>query len=164
MPQLEQYSIAPNLLSSKLQAKVTSSVKVTDAAAQKYYNQNKTTFTTPKTREVRHILVNSKSLAEKLEQKLKGGESFAALAKKYSKDTGSAAHGGKLCVAHGTTSGACSQTVTSSRRRPPTSRSSAAAASPRRPWRRRASQPPGPRAPGGPAPRGPSAPRRPAGR
>jgi foldase protein PrsA len=111
LQQLEQYSIAPNLLSSKLQAKVTSSVKVTDAAAQKYYTQNKTTFTTPKTREVRHILVNSKSLAEKLEQKLKGGESFAALAKKYSKDTGSAAQGGKLCVAHGTSSGACSQTV-----------------------------------------------------
>ena len=31
--------------------------------------------------------------------------------KQYSKDTGSAAQGGKLCVAHGGTSGACSQTV-----------------------------------------------------
>jgi len=109
--QLEQYSIAPNVLSSKLQAKVTASVKVTDADAQKYYTQNKASFTTPKTREVRHILVNSKSLAEKIESKLKGGASFAALAKRYSKDTGSAAQGGKLCVAHGTSSGACSQTV-----------------------------------------------------
>ena len=109
--QLEKYSVAPNLLSTKLQAKVTSSVKVTDAAAQKYYTQNKASFTTPKTREVRHILVNSKKLAEQLEQKLHNGASFAALAKKYSKDTGSAAHGGKLCVAHGTSSGACTQTV-----------------------------------------------------
>ena len=66
---------------------------------------------TPKTREVRHILVNSKSLAETIETKLKNGASFAALAKKYSKDTGSAAQGGKLCVAHGGTSGACQQTV-----------------------------------------------------
>jgi foldase protein PrsA len=111
LDQLEQYSLRPNLLTSKLQAKVTSNVQVTDAAAQKYYNQNKTSFTTPKTREVRHILVNSKSLAEKIYRQLKGGANFAKLAKKYSKDTGSAAQGGKLCVAHGGSSGTCQQTV-----------------------------------------------------
>jgi foldase protein PrsA len=109
--QLEQYNLRPNLLSSKLQAKVTSNVQVSDAAAQKYYNDNKTSFTTPKTREVRHILVNNKTLAEKIEKELKNGASFASLAKRYSKDTGSAAQGGKLCVAHGGTSGACTQTV-----------------------------------------------------
>jgi len=111
LAQLEQYNLRPNLLSSKLQAKVTSNVQVTDAAAQKYYNDNKTSFTTPKTREVRHILVNNKALATKIEKELKNGASFASLAKKYSKDTGSAAQGGKLCVAHGGTSGACTQTV-----------------------------------------------------
>ena len=111
LAQLEQYNLRPNLLSSKLQSKVTSNVQVSDAAAQKYYNDNKTSFTTPKTREVRHILVKNKALAEKLEKELKNGASFATLAKKYSKDTGSAAQGGKLCVAHGGTSGACSQTV-----------------------------------------------------
>jgi foldase protein PrsA len=111
LAQLEQYELRPNLLGQDVQNKVTSSIKVSDSAAQKYYTQNKSSFTTPKTREVRHILVNSKSLANTLEQKLKNGASFAALAKKYSKDTGSAAHGGKLCVAHGGTSGACQQTV-----------------------------------------------------
>src|SRR5690242_11878176 len=111
LQQLEQYELRPNLLGQKLQAKVTSDVKVSDAAAQKYYNANKTSFATPKTREVRHILVNSKSLAEQLETKLKSGASFAALAKQYSKDKGSAAQGGKLCVAHGGSSGACTQTV-----------------------------------------------------
>jgi foldase protein PrsA len=111
LAQLEQYELRPNLLGQNVQNKVTSSIKVSDAVAQKYYTDNKKSFTTPKTREVRHILVNSKSLAETLEQKLKNGASFAALAKKYSKDTGSAAHGGKLCVAHGGSSGACSQTV-----------------------------------------------------
>jgi foldase protein PrsA len=111
LPQLEQYELRPNLLGQKLQAKVTSNANVSDAAALKYYNQNKTSFTTPKTREVRHILVNSKSLAQTLYTKLKNGASFAALAKKYSKDTGSAAQGGKLCVAHGGSSGACQQTV-----------------------------------------------------
>jgi foldase protein PrsA len=111
LAQLEQYELRPNLLGQDVQNKVTSSIKISDAAAQKYYTQNKSSFTTPKTREVRHILVNSKGLADTLEQKLKNGASFAALAKKYSKDTGSAAHGGKLCVAHGGTSGACQQTV-----------------------------------------------------
>jgi parvulin-like peptidyl-prolyl isomerase len=111
LAQLEQYSLTPNLLTSKLNAKVTAKVKVTDAAAQKYYTQNKTSFTTPKTREVRHILVNSKSLAQRIEAQVKSGANFAKLAKKYSKDTGSAAQGGKLCVAHGGTSGACQQTV-----------------------------------------------------
>ncbi len=111
LAQLEQYNLRPNLLSSKLQAKVTSNVQVSDAAAQKYYNDNKTSFTTPKTREVRHILVTNKALAEKIEKQLKNGASFASLAHKYSKDTGSAAQGGKLCVAHGGTSGACTQTV-----------------------------------------------------
>jgi foldase protein PrsA len=111
LDELEQYNLRPTLLSEKLQAKVTSNIKVSQSAAQKYYNQNKASFTTPKTREVRHILVNSKSLAQKIETQLKHGASFATLAKKYSKDTASAAQGGKLCVAHGGSSGACQQTV-----------------------------------------------------
>jgi foldase protein PrsA len=111
LAELEQYNLKPMLLSEKLQAKVTSNVTVSDSAAQKYYNQNKASFTTPETREVRHILVSSKSLAEQIESKLKHGANFAKLAKKYSKDTGSAAQGGKLCVAHGGSSGACQQTV-----------------------------------------------------
>jgi foldase protein PrsA len=108
---LEQYNLRPTLLSEKLQKKVTSSVNVSASAAQAYYNQNKSSFTTPKTREVRHILVASKSLASKIAKQLKNGANFATLAKKYSKDTASAKQGGKLCVAHGGTSGACSQTV-----------------------------------------------------
>jgi foldase protein PrsA len=111
LAELEQYNLKPRLLSEKLQAKVTSNVKVSPSAAQKYYEQNKASFTTPKTREVRHILVNSKSLADQIAAQLKGGANFAKLAKKYSKDTTSAAQGGKLCVAHGGSSGACQQTV-----------------------------------------------------
>jgi foldase protein PrsA len=111
LAQLEQYELRPNLLGQDLQNKVTANVTVSDAAAQKYYTANKSSFTTPETREVRHILVSNKALADKIETKLKNGASFAALAKQYSKDPGSAAHGGKLCVAHGGTSGACSQTV-----------------------------------------------------
>lgn len=108
---LEQYNLKPQLLSEKLEAKVTKDVTVSSSDAQKYYDQNKASFTTPKTREVRHILVNNKSLADQIEAKLKSGQSFAKLAKQYSKDTGSAQQGGKLCVAHGGSSGACQQTV-----------------------------------------------------
>src|SRR5256714_7679871 len=110
LAELEQYNLKPTLLSEKLQAKVTSNVKVSKSAAQKYYEQNKASFMTPKTREVRHILVNSKTLADKIASQLKSGASFAKLAKKHSKDTASAAQGGKLCVAHGGSSGACQQT------------------------------------------------------
>jgi foldase protein PrsA len=107
----EQYELRPSLLSQKTKAKVTSSVKISNAAALKYYNQNKATFTTPETREVRHILVKSKSLAQRLEQQVKNGANFAKLAKKYSTDTSSAAQGGKLCVAHGTQRPPCITTV-----------------------------------------------------
>jgi foldase protein PrsA len=111
--ELEQYDLMPQLLGQKVYDKVTSSAKVSKADAKKYYDQNKASFTTPPTREVRHILVDTKSLAEKLEKQLKSDPaSFARLAKKYSKDTTSAKHGGKLCVAHGGNSGLCQQTVT----------------------------------------------------
>jgi parvulin-like peptidyl-prolyl isomerase len=111
LPQYEQYSLEPTLLGEKLQNKVTSNVKITKSAAQKYYAANKQAFTTPETREVRHILVSSKTLANTIETKLKHGGDFAQLAKQYSKDTTSAKVGGKLCVAHGGSSGACQQTV-----------------------------------------------------
>jgi foldase protein PrsA len=111
VPEYEQYSLEPTLLGEKLQNKVTSDVKITKSAAKQYYDKNKTAFTTPETREVRHILVNSKSLAQQIETKLKNGGDFAKLAKQYSKDTTSAQQGGKLCVAHGGSSGACQQTV-----------------------------------------------------
>jgi foldase protein PrsA len=103
LAQLEQYNIQPNLLTQKIQAKVTSSAKVSNAEALNYYNKNKSSFSTPAqtTRSVRHILVSSKSQAEQLETKLANGASFAALAKKYSKDTGSAQDGGKLTAVKG---------------------------------------------------------------
>ena len=111
LAELRQFELLPNLLGQKLQAKVTSNVNVSTAVAQKYYNQNKASYATPKTREVRHILVNNKALAQQIEQDVKNGQDFGKLAKKYSKDTGSAAQGGKLCVAHGGSAGACQQTV-----------------------------------------------------
>jgi parvulin-like peptidyl-prolyl isomerase len=91
------------ILSEKIYAKVTGDVKVTDADIQKYYADHKSTYSKAASRDVRHILVNSKSLADTIETQLKSGGDFAKLAKKYSKDPGSAAQGGKLTITKGQT-------------------------------------------------------------
>jgi parvulin-like peptidyl-prolyl isomerase len=95
--------VRAQLLSEAIFKKVTADVKVTDADVSKYYKDHKTQYEQPATRDVRHILVNSKGLADRLYAQLKSGGDFAALAKKYSKDPGSAAQGGKLTISKGQT-------------------------------------------------------------
>jgi foldase protein PrsA len=93
------------LVANKLFQKVTSNVKVSDAAAKAYYTKNHAQYVTPASRTVRHILVGKtqKALADRIYSQLVGGADFAALAKKYSKDKGSAAQGGKLTISKGQT-------------------------------------------------------------
>ena len=98
------------LLGNKIKAKVTAKAKVSDSAVAAYYKTNKAQYAT-KTRNVAHILVKTKSLANTIETKLANGASFASLAKKYSTDTSSGQNGGKLCIADSGTSGQCIQTV-----------------------------------------------------
>lgn len=93
--------IADKLLQEKIFTKVTSSIKVPEVEIAKYYKDNEEQFTNP--REVRHILVKSKAKADELYKELKGGASFAALAKKFSQDEASAKQGGKLTVSKGQT-------------------------------------------------------------
>ena len=101
-PALKQ-DLHAQLLSEKLYNHVTGKLKVSNADIKNYYTTNKAQYGTQASRDVRHILVNSKSLADNLETKLKGGASFASLAKKYSKDPGSAKVGGKLTISKGQT-------------------------------------------------------------
>jgi parvulin-like peptidyl-prolyl isomerase len=96
-------AIRQQLISQALFKKVTGSVTISDAAIKDYYNTHKTQYVQPETREVRHILVTKKALADSLYQQVKGGADFAKLAKQYSKDPGSAANGGKLTVSKGQT-------------------------------------------------------------
>jgi parvulin-like peptidyl-prolyl isomerase len=95
--------IRTQLLSEAIFKKVTKDVKVSDSDAKAYYDSHKSQYSQPESRDVRHILVNSKSLADRLYAQLKAGADFATLAKKYSKDPGSAPQGGKLTISKGQT-------------------------------------------------------------
>jgi parvulin-like peptidyl-prolyl isomerase len=83
--------------------KITAKVKISDRALRAYYDSHKAQYGQPDSRTVRHILVNQKPLADKIYTQLKGGADFAALAKKYSRDPGSAKTGGKLTITRGQT-------------------------------------------------------------
>jgi foldase protein PrsA len=86
--------IKAQLISEALFKKVTDEVKVSDADVHKYYTEHPTQYQQPESRQVRHILVKKKALADTIYSQLKGGADFAKLAKKYSLDTVSAAQGG----------------------------------------------------------------------
>jgi len=103
--------IRPNLLSEGIYKKVTKDVKVTDKDVSDYYKKNVKLYQQPESRDVRHILVSDRTLANKLYDKIKAGANFATLAKKYSKDPGSRAQGGKLTIVKGQTAAPFDQTA-----------------------------------------------------
>ncbi len=86
-------------------AKVEQGVNPTDTDLQSVYNSSLDRFRTPERVKVRHILITTdatttdaqaQAKAADVLKQLKGGADFAELAKKYSKDPGSAAKGGDL--------------------------------------------------------------------
>jgi peptidyl-prolyl cis-trans isomerase D len=84
-------------------AQVAASQTVTDADVQAAYDKGKSRFVLPERREASHILIPfGKDPAAALKQAnqilgmAKSGQDFAALAKKYSQDPGSAKNGGSL--------------------------------------------------------------------
>jgi parvulin-like peptidyl-prolyl isomerase len=91
------------LVSEKIFAKVGNAAKVTDAEIRAYYASNPQFHSQKPSRDVRHILVSSKALADDLYGRLKNGADFAALVKKYSTDPGSSKIGGKLTIQRGGT-------------------------------------------------------------
>ena len=95
--------IRAQLVQEAIFKKVTGGVKVADKEIEEYYTKNKAQYGQPESREIRHILVPTKKQADSLYAQLQAGGDFAALAKKHSKDPGSAAQGGKLTVAKGQT-------------------------------------------------------------
>jgi peptidyl-prolyl cis-trans isomerase D len=84
-------------------AQVASTETVSDADLQKAYDKEKSGFILPERREASQILIpfgkDPAAALKKAQQVLalaKSGQSFAALAKKYSQDPGSARNGGSL--------------------------------------------------------------------
>ncbi len=88
------------LIREKVFAKVTKDAKVSDDDIKAYYDKHKSQYETPaqpESRDVRHILVKKKALADTIYVQLQANPGkFAQLAKKYSTDTSSKVNGGKL--------------------------------------------------------------------
>jgi foldase protein PrsA len=84
-------------LSNKLrEAVVKGKDKATPAQITAYYNKNKTRFATPETRDVRIVLTKTEAKASEAKQALAKGDSWKAVANKYSNDQASKAKGGLL--------------------------------------------------------------------
>ncbi|HEY4347231.1 MAG TPA: peptidylprolyl isomerase [Gaiellaceae bacterium] len=98
-----QANLKERLLEQKLYNSVTKGAKASDAEIAAYYAQNITQYQKPATRKVEEILVgkNKEALAKQIYTQVKGGTSFATLAKKYSQDPGSKNIGGKFTANQG---------------------------------------------------------------
>jgi foldase protein PrsA len=93
--------VRANVVQNKIYEKVTADVEVSDKEIEAYYKKNKQQYVQPATRNVRHILLKKKGLADDLHRQLLNGANFAALAKKYSEDSSSKAQGGKVTFSKG---------------------------------------------------------------
>jgi parvulin-like peptidyl-prolyl isomerase len=95
--------VKAQLIQEKIYNQVTKEVKVDSAAIAASYKKNKAQYIQPASRDVRHILVKKKTLADQIYSQLTNGGNFATLAKKYSQDPSSKSQGGKLTVSRGQT-------------------------------------------------------------
>jgi foldase protein PrsA len=89
--------VKQELLGQKLQAAIVKGKdKVTPAQVQAFYDKNKSRFSQPETRDVRVVLTKDEAKANQAKQAVQGGQSWKAVAKKFSIDQSSKAQGGLL--------------------------------------------------------------------
>jgi foldase protein PrsA len=89
-----------NLLSQKIQQKIAKQKPtVTEAEAQKYFNEHQSNYGTPEHRNVEIILTKTEAQAQSAKKEVEGGKSFASVAKKVSIDPTSKAKGGLITEA-----------------------------------------------------------------
>jgi foldase protein PrsA len=101
------------LLQKKIVANVTKNAgKVTNAQVAAYYAKNKARFAQPERRDLRIVLTKTKAQADQARAAIASGQSFAAVAKKFSIDQASKNQGGVLrAVAKGQQERAFDQAV-----------------------------------------------------
>jgi foldase protein PrsA len=85
-----------DMLSNKIREKILKGKgKVTDAQIEDFYNKNKDRFAQPERRNLRLVLTKTEAKANQAKAALDGGQSWKAVAKKYSIDEASKAQGGR---------------------------------------------------------------------
>jgi len=91
------FRVRLDTLQQKLTQKVTEDkAKISDADVSDYYNKNKKRFAQPERRDLNVVLTKTKAKAATAERALRGGQSWKAVAKRYSIDEASKTQGGKL--------------------------------------------------------------------
>jgi parvulin-like peptidyl-prolyl isomerase len=97
--------IRSQLISEAVFKKVTDAVTVSASEVHTYYLAHPQLYSQAESRDVRHILVKQKPLAESIYSQLKKGndQTWCTLAKKYSQDPSSKTNCGKLTVSKGQT-------------------------------------------------------------
>lgn len=85
-----------DLVQQAVTDKITSEAEVPDATLRAYYRAHRSDYRTSPSRDVRHILVTQRALADDLYRRLQGGASFDALVQRYSTDAASKRSGGKM--------------------------------------------------------------------
>lgn len=91
------------LLRTALFDHVTANVEVSDKEVAAYYGEHRADYAHAQTRQVAHVLVKTRALADSIYRQATAGADFSALAKKYSIDTGTASLGGLYTVERGKT-------------------------------------------------------------
>src|SRR5262249_52196083 len=83
--------IRSQLVNEALVKEITKNVKVSDGDIHDYYLKNSQQYAKPQSRDIRHVLVKSKGLADTVYAQLKSGndKAWCTIAKKYSQDPGS---------------------------------------------------------------------------
>jgi parvulin-like peptidyl-prolyl isomerase len=85
-----------NMLSTKIQQKISKKHAVTEQEVTKYYEQNKSRYGTAEKRTVAEVLTKTEEAAKKAKQEIESGKSFASVAKAVSIDPTTRAHGGLI--------------------------------------------------------------------
>ncbi len=99
-----KFQVRFNTVYTKLREKaVKGADKVADNAVKKFYDENKARFATPASRDLRVILTKTEARANEAKQALENGQSWTAVAKRFSIDQASKDQGGSLLgIAKGT--------------------------------------------------------------